>query len=294
MTHKQTKSVQLPFEPSTIETIDYALFDWLNDKMNIFCTTNKGWKKTPVIWVAGERAHQIKADKGLRDKSGALIFPLITLQREGINKDPTKKGAFYGNIFPIKSYKGDPKGGSITIARRIQADKSATFLNADSARKFGSINAPNVGIGQINFPSKRKNRKVVYETLTVPMPVYIDVSYAISVRAEYQQQINEMVQPLMVKTGAINSTLIKKEIHSYEMFIQPDFSENNNISSMGDENRNYETKISIRVLGYLVGAANNQEQPVVVKRQSAVDVKIPRERTVFGDKEPWRHGKLPE
>ena len=48
------------------------------------------------------------------------------------------------------------------------------------------------------------------------------------------------------------------------------------------------------MLGYLVGADKNNEQPNIVIRENAVDVKIPRERTIFGDKLPWRHGKQPE
>ena len=47
------------------------------------------------------------------------------------------------------------------------------------------------GVQQINFPMP-KNKKAVYETITIPMPVYIDVNYTISVRTEYQQQMNEV------------------------------------------------------------------------------------------------------
>ena len=49
--------------PSTIETIDMALYDWLNVDMNIYSTSEDGWKKVPVIWVSAERAHQIKSNR---------------------------------------------------------------------------------------------------------------------------------------------------------------------------------------------------------------------------------------
>ena len=52
---------------------------------------------------------------------------------------------------------------------------------------------------------------------------------------------------------------------------------------MDTEHRLYETKIDIKVLGYVMGEANNSEQPKVVIRENAVDVKFPRERVVFGD-----------
>ena len=49
------------------------------------------------------------------------------------------------------------------------------------------------------------------------------------------------------------------------------------------EHRKYETKIDIKVLGYIAGEANNSEQPKIVIRENAVEVKIGRERTIVGD-----------
>ena len=52
----------ISFEPSTMETIDYSVHDFVDKQLDIFCTTNKGFKKVPVIWQAAERAFQIKDD----------------------------------------------------------------------------------------------------------------------------------------------------------------------------------------------------------------------------------------
>jgi len=280
----------LPFEPSTFETIDYSVYDWLDKQLNISCTTNKGFKKVPIIWVAGERSNQVKNNKDLRDDQGALIFPIITVQRDSFSKDLSKKGMFFGNVDPFP----DKKGGSITVARRIKQDKTANFLNADAYRKKSKIagNEGASGIPQINFPSKRKNKKIVYETVTIPMPVYVEVNYSIKIKTEYQQQINEIIQPFVTDAGGINyDVLVAHAGHRYEAFLNSDFSSTNNIAEMGDETRIYETQIGLRVLGYLVGADKNQEQPNVVVRENAVEVRIPREHVVFGDTLPWRVGK---
>ena len=45
--------------PSTIETIDGAFLEYV-EGLNLFCNTINGFEKVPVIWVLGERAHQIK------------------------------------------------------------------------------------------------------------------------------------------------------------------------------------------------------------------------------------------
>ena len=54
-----SKFREIPFQPSTIETIDYAMYDWLNESMDLHTTTNKGWKKVPIIWTSAERSFQI-------------------------------------------------------------------------------------------------------------------------------------------------------------------------------------------------------------------------------------------
>jgi len=274
----------MSYKPSTLETIDTAVYDWLKNKLKIACTTNKGWKTVPVIWVAGERSWQIKNNKDLRDSDGALIFPMMTLQRDGFSKDPAKKGVFYGNI----PYVNDAKGGSITIARRLQQDKTANFANANAYRKKKRIvgNAGNPGAQQINFPMP-KNKQAVYETITIPMPVYIDVNYTISARTEYQQQMNEVLQPFATATQGINYLVLKQDGHSYETFMQSDFTSENNVTDLADETRIYETKITLKVLGYLVGANKNDEQPHIVIRENVVDVKTPRERVIMGDEPDW-------
>jgi hypothetical protein len=270
----------MSFRPSTMETIDTALYNWLKDEINISCTTNKGWKPSPIVWVAGERSHQIKNNKNLRDSEGSLIFPIVAVQRDGFQKNPANKGRFYGNIPNVN----DAKGGSVTIARKINQEKTANFANADAYRKKTGIigNAGNPGAQQINFPMP-KNKKVVYETITIPMPSYIDVNYTISLRTEYQQQINEMVQPFVTFTGGINYLKLKQDGHQYEAFIQQDFSTEGNVTDLGDDSRFYETKVNIKVLGYLIGKDKNDDQPHIVKRENAVDVKIPRERVIVGD-----------
>ena len=77
--------------------------------------------------------------------------------------------------------------------------------------------------------------------------------------------------------------MCERDNHKYEAFVQGNFAQNNNISSMDGEERKFETSIDIKVLGYLVGEGDNDDRPFISVRENAVEVKIPRERTVFGD-----------
>ena len=130
-----------------------------------------------------------------------------------------------------------------------------------------------------NFPYD--NKKVVYEFTTVPLPVYINITYSITLKGEYFQQINEMLTPFITQTGQINSFYIRADGHKFEAFLPQDFAQNNNVATLGDSERTFETKIDIRVLGYLMGADKNDERPRVSFRENAVEVRIPREHVIF-------------
>jgi len=262
---------EITFMPSTIETIDYALHEWLNEELNIFCTTNDGWKKVPIIWSMPERAFQVKENKELRNLDNIFTFPVMSVERASLIKDPSMKGVAWSHI----ARQNDPKGGTLTVARRIQQEKTANFANKDARRRFN----------QSTYPFN--NKKVVYETITMPLPTYIVATYKVTITTEYQQQMNEIFTPFITSTGQINNFFINKDGHRFEGFIQGEFGLENNISNLGEEERKFQTTIDLKILGYLMGADKNDEQPKVTIRENAVEFKFVRERVIMGDKKDY-------
>ena len=84
------------------------------------------------------------------------------------------------------------------------------------------------------------------------------------------------------------SFIFEYDGHRYEAFIQSNFDENKNTTNLAEEERMFETKISIKTLGYLIGDGFNRDKPQVTIRENAVEVKISRERVIVGDKAPWK------
>ena len=273
----------IEFLPSTIETIDAAFYDWINDSLNISVTTNKGWQKVPVLWLTAERAYQIKHDKSLRDSVGKLRLPLITINRASIAKDPAFKGAIQAHFPSGPQYDGDYKGGAITIARRIKQDKTRNFANKDFRNGINGV-APG---GTPEYTGRSSNSKVVYETLTIPVPTHVTVNYSIMLTTEYQQQMNHMMIPFLTRTGNINGFTFGKDNHKFEGFIQQDFSDGGNKASLGEDERKFETKVDVKVLGYLIGEGPNDPRPKITVRENQVEVRISRERVILGDSRPW-------
>ena len=158
------------FLSSDMENIDSALYEFIKNK-NIFATTNKGWKQVPVVWVSAERAYQIKHNKDLRNKDGFFTLPVITVERASVAKDLQRKGAVFGNAYT------NERGGSITVARRINQDKTQNFANADSYRINKQSNFPTFARTPGNVT---KTNKIVYQTATIPLPTYVDMTYSIT------------------------------------------------------------------------------------------------------------------
>jgi hypothetical protein len=235
----------------------------------------------PVLWQVPERAFQVKNKSNIRDETGALKLPLISVTRTNVTKDPAKKGSFQAHYYSTDQ---NGRSGRWVIAKRIVKDKTRNFAVVGTTR--GSQKSG--GTRQRYAP--RANKKVVIQSLSVPIPVYVNVEYKILIKSEYQQQMNELVQPFMTRTGQINAFTLKRNGHLYEAFIDQGFSHDNNVRNLGQESRMFSTEVTINVLGYLIGEGANDDRPIVRIDENTVEVSFPQERVappgvpnIFGD-----------
>lgn len=261
--------------PSTIENVDFAFYDWLNDSLNLQCNTKDGIRKTPVIWVTPERAFQVKQNKEFRDIGGALKPPMITVERTGIVKDVRNNGTYYTNL--------PPKYNRFSIGRRINQEKTSQFANADYNRLHRNA----------TFVSpKRKNQKIVYQYSNMLLPVYATFTYSLNIFTQFQQQMNELVQPFITKTGSTKYFLIERDGYKYECFIEQNFDSKNNINSMEEEERKYITTITIKVLAVLLSDGLNENDTIIKTFENPVEIKLPRENLILAPEETAL--KIPE
>lgn len=259
---------EMPLTSSTLENIDTAVYKFVDENLNIYTTTNKGKEKVKVLWLGTERAYQTKDNKNLRDSVGKLILPLITVSRTSMQRDDTFKGSYQATYSP------DSFGGEdyVPVKTVIKQDKTQNYANADFDKQSDSTGKP-------------KGKKVVYETTYVKKPVYVTCMFDINIRAEYQQQMNDIIQVFIPKHKS--AIIIENEGYRYETFVDSDFSITNNLGNLGQEERMFTSKVTFKVLGYLTGDGNNDSQSFTKKTESIVEVKISRERVIVGDEKPW-------
>ena len=267
---------------STHETIDYALYNFLNDTLNISCTTNAGFTKVPVIFAIPERAYQVKNQNTLRPNTRTLNYPLMSISKESMNRNPQNRGRYGVGIFP---YFRALEGGTLDIARIVNQDKTKNFANANSIRQSATKKNKNYQ----TFPGN--NDEIVYQTLSVPMPSFVEIEYKITAITDYQQQMNQILQTFQNFSSTPGVFNIQHEGNTYEAFLSPNFGIDNNATGLDVNERVFKADISIMVLGYLIGKGENQEYPQIVVRESAAKIQIQRERSVVGDEVPYHYGK---
>lgn len=283
-TKNEQSTIELFVTPSTLETVDRAIFEFIDEELNIhFTKADQKVGKVPVIWNSAERAFQIKNDKELRDSEGRIKMPIITVEKTSVTKDPSQHGKIVATLAPLDGV----NGGEWVVARKIKQDKTSLFATSNNSRTWEANNGVaggKTGRGELNYPSE--NKEIVYETYTTPIPVYVNVNYSIVLRAQYQQHLNDMLTPFLTRTGHWNIMEIKHDGHIYEAFLPKEFSTNNNVSDLGEDERTYETKFEIRVLAYLIGQDHNQEGPLIAKKENLVKVRLPRERVIVEQEHP--------
>ena len=258
---------------SSIEDVDFALYDWLDKTLNLSCATGDGFKKTPVIWVTPERAYQIKQNKEFRDINGTINPPLMTIERTSIVKDVKNNGVYFTNL--------PPKNNRHIVSRRINQKKTSEFANADFKKQYGIV----------QFARPKKNQKVVYEFKSMLLPVYATFTYNINIFTQYQQQMNELLQPFLARTGSTKYFLVERDGYKYECFIENNIETKNNIASMEEEERKYLSTITIKVLANLLSDGVNEEDTVIKTFENAVELKIPRENIIIEEK---KQPKIPQ
>lgn len=263
--NEETSSLLLP---STLETVDMAFYDFINDKINAYATSNEGFKKVPIIWITAERAYLIKNQKEIRElDSQALVYPLISIERTSTVLTKPAERPVPGNQFPYPDY----KKGFITVARKVNKVKTKNFTNALSKQIYGQNNFPNTP------------PRTVYQYMSVPFPVYTTMNYEVKIRSQYQQQINEIMLPFMRYANGWNYFMINYEGLKYEVFLDRDNEYKSNSANQANDEKKFDAKFKYKVLGYTSTNDSNQETPNVVYRENAVVVRFPRERVILGD-----------
>lgn len=250
-----------------IEDVDKALFDTLDQEVKFSVTNTKTSEsvRVPIIFASGEKWAMLKKGRALRDKTGALILPLITIRRvlveQSLTDDITGRGI-------------NQQTGELVIKRQLSTSDRA-YQNL--INKLGIPNQANVSDATATLSTLRNTKaneddvdvrmggwmapkfgQNIWEIITIPSPQFFTATYEITFWTQYTIHMNQLLQKLMssyLPTGNGNLRLDSPKGYWFvAKVLNNQFTPEDNADDMSDQERILKYKFSVKVPGYIVAS----------------------------------------
>ena len=143
-----------------IKDIDEAVFYYFQNVIRPFVYQNGERREVPVIYGAPERWKSFQRDGYYRDKSGAIMLPILVIKRDSISKDRTVANKLDANM------------------PNLYGQWSKEFSSKNFYSNFGTLN----------------NRKPVEKFHMVAQPDYVTMEYSCIIQTYYMEQLNKVIE----------------------------------------------------------------------------------------------------
>lgn len=229
-----------------IEDVDRAMYKLFNEDIPLYWKKDDELKKIPIIFGAGERAFLLRRKEPIRDQQGSLILPLVSILRTSISHE-TQQGIGPGN-------------GDLIVKRKLaREDREWKKLNnyqnlQNSPETFGESGAGTSGTTDASLLLDPNNS--IYEVVTIPVPRFYKATYEITFWAQYQAQMNNMVEAFLSSYNIRSAQSFRIESPKGYWFVattEDELRMENNIDDYTDEERRLQCVITMNVNGYIIG-----------------------------------------
>jgi hypothetical protein len=169
------RSTKLSFRNDTskpfsigIQDLDEAVFYYFNEVIQPFVYQNGERRSIPIIYSSPERWKSYQRDGYYRDKGGAVMLPIIILQRDSIEKDRT-------------------------VANKIDANQPNLYSSYQ--KSFNPKNAYS------NFAALN-NRIPAKQFHAITVPDYVNLTYSCIIQTYYMEQLNKVIESVEYASDA--------------------------------------------------------------------------------------------
>lgn len=151
-----------------IEDIDRSIVSWFDVVVDAHVETPTNDRaKVPVVLSSGERWITAKQNRGIRDKNGKLILPIISIRRTNFN--PAEGMSALGVNVP-----------RLQVSKKISS-KTNEVKNQIAERPISSRNLLDAD---------------VYEITSIPFPFHGLTTYELVIQTQYSQQMNAIIEKI--------------------------------------------------------------------------------------------------
>ncbi len=225
-----------------IEDVDRALFKLFDKELPFYYELDGEQKRIPCIFAGGERAMILRRKQPLRDRQGALVLPLISILRSGIEQSAEKAIG--------------PGTGQITLRKKLAVEDRAFKRQANMENLENQDNVAESRYKGANANLNLGTRNI-YEIITMPNPRFFTATYDVTFWTQYLSQMNLLMEALMssYNNGTNRSFRIESDKgYWFSAYVEPGFNDSNNFDGYQDDERLIKTSISVKVTGYIINS----------------------------------------
>lgn len=254
-----------------IEDVDRALFNLFDKDLPLLYTHRNDTRRVPIVFATGERFALIARKKPLRDKSNALILPVISIMRSGFsfgNEIAMANAPDARQVIKKQISREDPLYQRLINKLNLQnSDDLAT--NSAFTDQTGQLNAEpgriatrreNVGgdeariqLGNVLDHNVGNN---VYEIYEMPAPDFFMITYEVTLWTQYVQEMNNLLSAISGEShySSVTSFRIETEKgYKFVAYFDDAVNFNNNFDDFSEEERLVRASFNVKVPGYMLG-----------------------------------------
>ncbi len=222
-----------------IQDLDEAVFYYFQNVIKPFVYQNGQRREVPIIYGAPERWKSFQKDGYYRDKSGAVMLPIIVIKRDTITKDRT-------------------------VTNKL--DSNSPNLYGTFQKSFNPKNAYS------NFAAL--NNKIPTKSFhAVAVPDYVTLNYSCIIQTYYMEQLNKIIESVEYASDAYWGN---PERFKFRAFIDS-FSTATELTAGQD--RLVKGTFDIRLRGYIIPSTIQKDLNSIKKYNSKSKVTINFETT---------------
>ena len=256
----------------TIEDVDKALFDLFDKELPLLYTHRNHTNRIPIVFATGERFALIARKKPLRDRSNALILPVISIMRSSLQFGNEYGAAVAPDIRQVIKRQLSSKDSAYQrLVNKLGLQNSDDLVSPNAfidqstqqgvnpgriaSRRSGAGTPDPVALdsGELLKPNLGNN---IYEIYEIPPPVFFTATYEVTIWTQYMQEMNNTLAVLGTEAhmNAKKSYRIETSKGYYFVaYIDDSVGNGSNFEDFSEEERLVRTTLTIKIPGYFLG-----------------------------------------
>jgi len=284
--------------PSGIEETDRTLFDLFDKRLAFQVKVKEQSTKVPVVFSTGERFALTRRKRAIRDRNNALILPIISIHRTGIDTSASQGG--YGTPIAYRDQQ------DYIVRKRLDAKdrnyqkivNKLRLKNQHNVASRGNFGRSDIFPGNVAKSGRLASRRNlnnlsfmddpsgdllrddignnIFEIITLPYPSFMTITYEIVFWTQYMQQMNQMIEILFSQFDGqdYGFQIESKTGHKYVAYLKSPLNNQDNFGDFSQDERIIKYSFTMMIPSYMLAPIHDGQKVPFRKFYSAPQIEF--------------------